>query len=217
MNNAKTILELLYYCSGVALALLGAIGLRQLSLAKQNIRIITEVAKTAAKRDAFRLAAEQCSNYYDRIIPLLNELNAWIDKEGLDDTVTGWDIEIDAGIKIRPKSLQIKEKYLSTIKSRGVRELAAINALEGMALLFTSGVAAEGVAFSSMGVSFCHSVRRLLPTLLMVADEGYFKHILTLFILWHKRIERQNLKEDRNKTDARLRELQERGIEPIGM
>lgn len=208
LKNVEIVLELLYYCSGVALALIAALGLRQLSLAEENIGVITGIARTTAKRDAFKLAAEQCAHYYRDIILLLNEYDAWIN---------GWDIKIEAeSIKVKPKTPRVKERFLKEIMSQN-KDLPALNALEGMSVLFTSGVASEEVAFSSIGTTFCHSVRRLLPTLVLVAADGYFRHVLSLYMVWQKRIERQKLDQDRENTEARLRDLEEHGIRPIGM
>lgn len=215
MDTAKTILELLFYCSGVAVAILAAIGLRQLTLAKENVDAVTAIARTTSKREAFKLAAEQCAHYYNHIVPLLNEYDKWIEKKVLSDVVAGWEIEISGDrIKIKPKSSKIRERFLTEISATN---LPALNALEGLAVLFTSGVASEEVAFSSIGYTFCFNVRRSLPTILLIGDGTHFLHILSLFMLWQRRIERQELDAHQKQTDERLRELQDDGIKPIGM
>jgi hypothetical protein len=217
MDNLKTILELLYYCSGVVLAVLAAIGLRQLTLAKESITAVTTIARTTAKREAFRLAAEQCAHYYNHVIPLLNRYDEWIQEQGLSETLAGWDADIaEDRIKITPKNQVVKERFLKEVMT-STGELPALNALEGMAVLFTSGVASEEMAFSSIGTTFCHSVRRLLPMLVLLGNGNYFRHVVSLYMLWQRRIERQQLDEDRKKTEVRLRELQDKGIKPIGV
>jgi len=217
MNNAKTVLELLYYCSGVVLAFLAAIGLRQISLAKASIRTAAEIAKTSAKRDSFKLAAEQCAVYYNDIVPLVNKYDACLEKRGLSAVMEGWLTEINGDrIKIRPKSRVIKERYFKELMEDNT-DLPILNALEGVAVLFTSGVASEQVAFSSIGHTFCNVVHQFLPKLILINDGSYFQHVLSLYMLWQKRIERQGLDADRKKMDERLSELEDHGIKPIGM
>jgi len=205
---------LLFYCSGVAVAILAVIGLRQLTLAKENIDVVTEIARTASKREAFKLAAEQCAHYYDHIIPLLNQHDRWVDEKGLSDVLAGWDIELSGDrVKIKPKTPKIRERFLKEVF---VQLIPALNALEGLAVLFTSGVASEEVAFSSIGHTFCFNVRLALPIILQ-CEGTHFRHVLSLFMLWQRRIERQELDAHRKQTDERMRELQDEGIKPIGM
>ena len=71
MQTLRFILELLYFVSGALIAFFAAIGLRQLTIAKEN-------AKMAAKREAFKLAAEQCAHYFADIMPLLDRLDTEI-------------------------------------------------------------------------------------------------------------------------------------------
>src|SRR5436309_3207052 len=54
-------LETLYYAAGVALAFVAWKGLEQL-------RISRDVARISAKREAFKLAAEQCKYFAETII-----------------------------------------------------------------------------------------------------------------------------------------------------
>jgi hypothetical protein len=102
------------------------------------------------------------------------------------------------------------------LKEVFVQLIPALNALEGLAVLFTSGVASEEVAFSSIGHTFCFNVRLALPIILQ-CEGTHFRHVLSLFMLWQRRIERQELDAHRKQTDERMRELQDEGIKPIGM
>ena len=86
MEIFKDIIELLYYASGPIIAIFAFKGLKQLSISKQN-------AKIAAKRDSFRLAAEQCSKFLENIEPKLNELDNLLAK-GTCDFITKSQVNI---------------------------------------------------------------------------------------------------------------------------
>ena len=67
MSSLHFVLESLFFLSGIALTVIAAIGLRQLTVAK-------EIARIGAKRDSLKLAADQCAHYMHNIIPLQNAL-----------------------------------------------------------------------------------------------------------------------------------------------
>src|SRR5947209_7279974 len=71
MNTSHLILEWSYFASGVVLAIIAGIGLRQLTVAKN-------VAKINAKRESFRLAAEQCTFYLKHVVDALNAVDTAI-------------------------------------------------------------------------------------------------------------------------------------------
>src|SRR3989339_202313 len=89
METLRSVFELVYFASGPILALLAIWGLKQITITKNN-------AQMSAKREAFRLSAEQCSKFMETIIPKMNAYDEisktikwdWIDKakvEILDD------------------------------------------------------------------------------------------------------------------------------------
>ena len=59
--------EIFYYLCTLGLLVVAIIGLRQIVLARK-------IAKANAKRDALKVAADQCKNYADKIIPLAGVL-----------------------------------------------------------------------------------------------------------------------------------------------
>src|SRR5579862_1401357 len=63
----RSILELLYFTSGVVIAVFAWYGLRQISLTKK-------IATTTAKREAIRFATERCEYYANTCVPANSEL-----------------------------------------------------------------------------------------------------------------------------------------------
>jgi hypothetical protein len=58
----RDILELLYFVSGIAIAVAAFWGLKQLQISKQ-------IARTNATREAIKLAADQCRHYAETSVP----------------------------------------------------------------------------------------------------------------------------------------------------
>lgn len=61
--------EIFYYLCTLGLLIVSIIGLRQIILARK-------IAKANAKRDALKVAADQCKTYADKIVPLAAVLSS---------------------------------------------------------------------------------------------------------------------------------------------
>jgi hypothetical protein len=205
MDGIRLLLELLYYLSGPLVAAAAFIGLRQLGIARDSVKL-------SAKRESYRLAADQVKHYYLEVIPRLNKLDAAIKEKALQALDTGT-FSLDKNeIQIRVTKpgatafLQIASEFVD-----------AFNALEGFAVFFTSGVASEEVAFSSLHETYCNSVRKFLPYVIMVGEDRAYQHLLKLFLLWNERQRRLALLKDKSRIDEHLSEIHERRIRPLGM
>ncbi|HVP36711.1 MAG TPA: hypothetical protein VMT04_06905, partial [Terriglobales bacterium] len=86
MNHMRTLLEILYFLSGPLVALFVFLGLRQLKISKDSMRL-------SAKRESFRLAAERCTHYAEHIIPVINEYDRLLKEKGC-EFMTKADIEV---------------------------------------------------------------------------------------------------------------------------
>src|SRR5580700_3378773 len=73
---ARSVLELLYYLSGIAIAVAAFWGLKQLTISKQ-------IARENAKREAYKLAADECRYYAKEIVPLKAALRDSITSKNL--------------------------------------------------------------------------------------------------------------------------------------
>ena len=85
----KPFFELIYFASGVIIAITAIKALGQLKLTKKTL-------STNSERDALRITAEQCDNYLKNIIPLQIELNEQIEKNNV-KFFDNWKIEINKG------------------------------------------------------------------------------------------------------------------------
>jgi hypothetical protein len=207
MQTVHDILELLYFAAGVALAVVATIGLRQLTIAKNT-------AQMSALRESFKLAAGQCLFFLHDVVPVLNALDVAIKQNNVDFLgksrvqVSGDNIRL-----LTKPSSEFKEQFNLIAHETA----AALNVLEGFSVFFISGVASEEVAFASVGDSFCDSVRKLLPIILVVENGVNYQSILKLFKIWNARLESKNLEMTKAAIEERLNRIDVRPpVKPLG-
>jgi hypothetical protein len=92
------------------------------------------------------------------------------------------------------------------------------NYLESFSIFFISGVASEEIAFSCTGSTFCRTVRKYYPFLIMLqtADEDGYSPVVQLFMLWNQRIENKKLLKDKAQIERKLKEIDNTIIHPVG-
>jgi hypothetical protein len=205
VNKAKAILELVYYATGPLLALAAFIGLRQLRLAKAAMTL-------SAKREAYRLTADQLKQYYVEIIPRINMLHRAIEDKKLTNLNT-------ATFSIRKEEIEVHtpKSGMNDILQVAAEFAEVFNSLEAFAVFFTSGVASEEVAFSSLHSTYCNTVREFLPYVVTVGTDQAYQHVLKLFLLWNSREKKLELVKDKSRIDQRLAGMPERKIVPLGL
>jgi hypothetical protein len=175
----RAILEILYFTSGIVLAIAGLFALKQLRIAKSDIKL-------RAQREAASLAAQQSEKFTESLMPLVNELKQhWLSK-GLLEPKTG-------GIRPAQRATFIELSLSPEDERRYVeRFLVApeicttlLNGLESFAIYFVKGVADEEVAFYSQGLEFCHLVEELEGVLIKARKGGHgikpFQAIIDLY------------------------------------
>ena len=199
-------LELSYFVfGGVVLAVIGCFGLyqlvnarKQLELANKQLEFAKQSLKINSKRDAYSLTAECCDHYLTVIIPLLDKFDRKIESKG----ITFFE---DAIVKVTADGITVENAYpKKDIDARieiANHSLAALNALEGFSVYFTSGVAEETIAFETVGRTFLTAAGKLAPDFLLYASDGYFQNLSTLFMRWSQRQEKQRLETEKLKLE----------------
>lgn len=207
IDTLRPYLELLYFITGgPVLAIFAFLALKQITVAKQN-------ARTASQREAYRIAAEQVKSYANEVIPLLNELDSKIKEKSIE-------IFSNAEIVVEDSGVRVKNKWsdgdLDKLVEIAPTLVTALNRLEVFALFFTSRVASEQVAYSSIGATYVRSVKTLLPSFIGLANQNNYENILKLFLLWHQRRETERLELEKAEIQKRLQKIEGKKIEAIG-
>ncbi|PIB30960.1 hypothetical protein BFP77_02565 [Maribacter sp. 4U21] len=206
MELTKDILEIIYYLTaGPLLVYIAIRGLKQIKVAKQNSR-------TNNKREAFKSAAEQCCVFGEKIIPL--EGNLRDEKHSFFDK---FNVKIkEKGFEIKPNGDVLEDEIDKLNNSKYITDL--LNSLEGFAVYFISGVAAEKIGYITTGRSYCEIVKRLMPVIALSFKNGHYKNLMLLFIEWNNRLEKEKLEFKKREIEKKLNNKGEGlKINPIGV
>lgn len=211
VDTSKSLLENLYYLSGILILISIIIGLYQLSLAKTTLKI-------NSKREAATLGAQQAEIYMTRIVSLINQLNRLENEKG----VKAPKIEIgDFYYKAILEKIGA-QKYLQIDEERKVLTSAylnVLNSLEAFSVYFIKEVADEEIAFSSVGISFTHTVESLYFDIAGCRrddDSKYFQNIIKLYKLWKNRIKQEEMQKTHKELAEQIKKLDSKPIKPIG-
>ena len=117
------------------------------------------------------------------------------------------------GVKFSVKIKQLTDKQNENLTEP---TLAVYNALEAFSVNFTSRVAAESVAFATVGRTFCNSVELLLPELVPLSQSGYFKNTVRLFALWYPRLKKNELEQKKLALQRQCDEIKDVRIKAMG-
>jgi hypothetical protein len=79
-SYVRAILEVCYFASGVVLVIVAIRGLKQVKAAAEQVKVASdqlnltrEIATANTKREAAKLAAEQCLYFADELVPTFGE------------------------------------------------------------------------------------------------------------------------------------------------
>ena len=203
------IFETLFFISGLALAFIALKGLEQLRIAKQT-------AKIGAKREAFKLAAEQCRYFAERVVPFSDTLCKLCDKLNLTSfSSPGRKFDILNG---EITSHEFPEQTLLDDSLKCKEELiASLNSVEAFSIFFAEGIAEESVAYRETGTTFCATMRRFMPAIYLYRKYGVrYESTVKLYELWNARMTSEKLLKQRTSLDSSLQGLKKDGIKTIG-
>ncbi len=215
LKSINEVLQTIYLiCAGPVILYIAIKGLGQIRAARENTNVTKENSQIQSKREAYKLAGEQCRYFAETIIPLScdfdkeqKEMNnlffekfvVTINKERLDVSLKG----------------QITENDLQSInKSKYIQDL--LNKLEGFAVFFATGVADEKVGFITTGRCYCSIVEKLIPLIAPRIKQGYFLNISILFVTWKNRSITEDVKMKQKELAKQLEQTSSINIPTIG-
>jgi hypothetical protein len=204
---ARNVLELLYYVSGIAVAVGVFWGLKQLTISKQ-------IARENAKREAYKLAAEECRYYATEIVPLMATLKNSITSKKLRSFVNrAFSVE-NGEITTHNFDLTLLHIELPHISSEIV---AYLNAMEAFAIFFTSGVAAEEIGYRETGTAFCGGAQEFMPAIfIMRLVNVRFESIVRLYEIWNGRQHAEKISTQMKALEKAAKRVHKETIRPIG-
>jgi hypothetical protein len=217
----KEIIEYMYYLGGAAIAIIGFLGLKQLKIGLEQIKLSKMDIEIRSKREAALIAINQTEIYCNEIIPAHDDLFLTWDKYGIPiystDKAT-FDPDDNSYIGFikqlrKARSSLGEELVVEILKS----ELYLCNKLEAIATYFVTGIADEEIAFISIGRTYCKHVEEFSFTISKLSSEsGYYKNVRRLYEIWHTRLNQQKLEEESKRISEELKAIKPEYIKPIG-
>jgi hypothetical protein len=197
--NVRIILELLYFASGIAIAIAAFIGLRQVRAATEQVKVASEqlsfsreIANTNAKREAAKLAAEQCRYFAEQCVPAFKALLDAYNERKL--------AFLQSRLNPNEPQFVIKEGEFVSVNcdaALAIKEfpqietemLLYVNGLEYFAMLFAAGVADEDIGYRETALAFCEGLNYSMAALyhLRSQNRGRFDSSIRLFEIWNRR------------------------------
>ncbi len=198
--------ELLYFASGVVVAMAAIRALAQLRLMKQDVCIRNE-------RASAEQAIQHVSRYAGEYVRLCNVEFDERKSRGLPDycgTVEDFS----------PQSLSEADRKVATRRCFEADKWAApLNELELIAAAFVSGVADERIGFRVIGRSFCANVGFAYDRISLLRYERQnapYQSIVDLYGLWAPRLTKAELADERSRLEARMSRIPDKVVPPIG-
>ncbi len=211
-DTSKSLIENLYYLSGVLILLSLLFGIFQLIYTKKTLYI-------NSKREAAKLAAQQVEIYMARVIPLHNKMFAL----EIEKKIKRIKVEVgDFNNKYLIDKMG-KEEYKKAIEERFkllTISLMVINAMEAFSVYFVKGVADEEIAFSSVGRTFVNSVESIyfdIASFICEDNENSFQNLIQLYKLWKDRLKKSKLEKECQNLTEQLKTLEDISVKPIGV
>jgi len=215
LENIKEWLELIYFASGPVVVVIAYLALSQIKIAKEQVLEQKKALLIASKRDSLTLTSDQVKLYFEQVIPLQNTLDEKLKTEEI-DLLNKFEVEFgENSVNIIHSEKKVEfpefEKFISEFVN-------VANAMESFSTYFTSGVADEKVAYLSLGVTFCDSMKKISPILILVHnEERHFTAVLRLYYIWGVRIEAEKLNKEREKIERKLELSTQMSVKVVGI
>lgn len=209
MESILIVLEILYYISGVVLAVGIVFAYKQLKLMKDDI-------KTKNHRSAIEKSVEYMDWYANTFIPEHEKFSKQLRKEK--DIKLSFDFQHE-NFRVSEELLLSDEKVLISIVTKvdaGFVTLA--NQLEFFSSVMISGLADEEQVFLPVGdlfVDFMDENRELYCFLRRKSDDK-FGNSVKLYNLWKSRLEEQKLDKQLSELERKRSTLKSAPIDYIG-
>ncbi len=188
MQEFRDYLEIAYFISGIIVAIAAVFALYQLKIAKDSIKI-------QSKREALSLTVSQCNYYSSTILKLQDTLyekrvasdcDFFESKKWTVDT-DGENVTVHLNCKEHPS--------LNEINLIAYELLDVVNSMEAFSVYFTSKVADESVAYSTLGHTFINTAEVYMPWLILnYKSDGSFSNLVKLYVLWKNRKKQEQMK-----------------------
>ena len=209
----RAILELLYFLAGLGIAVGVYLGLEQLKLTK-------ELADASNKREAVKLAAQQCKYFAEAVVPAYEKLTEEYNNRAL--------TSLTVHLNLKPPAFVLKDgKFIVSDLNAALTKsempkiqthiVHYLNAAESLAIPFAAGVADDEIGFQETGPAFCNGLNECMPAVFHLCQtQGVsYASILTLFCVWNDRRTARLMAPALKTAQAWVDEVDKKRIKPL--
>jgi hypothetical protein len=221
-HDLRAVIEVLYFLSGIVLVIVAIkaleqiqVGLSQVKVAIQQIEVSKEIAQTSAKREAYRLAHDQCKAYASSVIPEFTQALAELRGAKIDYFDRPHKFEILNGEFVSHDFSDADVAKAAAVQSSMV---GFMNSLEAFAMFFVTGLAAEEIGYRETAIAYCESSAKFMPAFWWFRQHRYgmYKSVVELYELWFARLRTEELQQRKAEIEKTLSTTPSRQIKTIG-
>lgn len=212
--NLRLLIEVIYFLCGPLLVVAGFFVIQQIKLAK-------DINRNNSLRESYKLSAEQCGIFAEKIMPLMKQFEEIIEKEKI-EYFTKSVVKID-GYKVSIQSCKEMPEYKRMEIYLPLLE-DILNKMESFALYFDTRIANEKTAYLTLGEIYCGFIERYFALIFPLCRNSS-KALLGLFFLWRQRKASMEMDRKREELQKEIKDLELRkqdvdenskGFNPIG-
>jgi hypothetical protein len=206
----RPILELLYFLASIGLFASVFIGLRQLKLVKEDIKVRN-------KRASVEKSIEYLNMFATDFIPKITDKIKEINESKLAVYKGPFNPKFVFDHNCDLKSQVIKDYYLLCYE---IDVVYILNELEFFSAALVSGLADEELAFNPLADFYCSTVERFYVTICANRENGdsrMYSNIINLYGTWKDRLHKMELESKRREIDENISKIEDRRIPSIGM
>jgi hypothetical protein len=187
-STLRSVLEITYFVSGIALTVAAIYGLKQLRLTKR-------IATQNAKRESIKFAAERCQYYAETCVNLQNA--AWQSYRDHKLTCLNDSVFTIQNGQITDNNFDSQRviRCQQELSVEPFKFVEFVNSLEAFAIPFVAGVADDELGFQETAAAFCSAIKQWMLFIFILRMQGNrFESCLRLYESWSARLEAEKLK-----------------------
>jgi hypothetical protein len=183
--TTRAILELLYFASGIVIAVAALLALNQIKVTKR-------IAKANSRRESVKLAAELCRYFAEDVVPALTVANNNYAQNKFQF------LKVAPPLGQPPFTLKDGEIVAHHFDIKSLQEqlpkdflvVPYLNTLESFAIPFAAGVADEDIGYRETARPFCQGVQAFMPVIFMLRAQnlGRYESVVRLYAAWNDRL-----------------------------
>jgi hypothetical protein len=195
VSGLRQVFELLYFISGIVLAVFAFYGLQQIRLLKTDIT-------TKNKRQAVEKSIEYLDKFANKLIPQSTKCNEFLSAKGIPINVGN--IDFTKIIELTSSQKEILQKKYDGYCEFNLNHFA--NELELLAAAINSGLADEDLLIKPMGRTFCRMIEKLYDHICYhrFLSEDMYVNIVTLYTSWKEQTIQSELINQKSEIEKNL-------------